>query len=211
MTRVLIYLLTLLLGVFTATGQQNKYETGMEKAFQLWGQEKPFEAANMFERISKAETENWIPHYYVAHINIAYSFGVKDQEKLTLQLKKAKEEIDKAKTISPNNPEIMVLEALLNTVWISYDGATYGMTLAGPTSQIYKKAYEIAPNNPRVVYSKAEWEMGSARFFGQDTKQFCKDIEKALELFATFKDKTPYYPSWGKDRAEMILADCNKK
>src|SRR5690606_1554210 len=122
MTRVLIYLLTLLLGVFTATGQQNKYETGMEKAFQLWGQEKPFEAANMFERISKAETENWIPHYYVAHINIAYSFGVKDQEKMTLQLKKAKEEIDKAKTISPNNPEIMVLEALLNTVWISYDG-----------------------------------------------------------------------------------------
>lgn len=210
MTRILIYLLTLLLGVFTATGQQNKYETGMKKAFELWGQEKPFEAANMFERISKAETENWIPHYYVAQINILYSFGENDKEKLTLQLKKAKEKLDVAKTISPNNAELMVLEALLNTVWISYDGATYGMTLAGPTAQIYKKAYEVAPNNPRVVYCKAEWEMGSAKFFGQDTKQYCQDIEKALELFATFKDETPFYPSWGKDRAEVILADCKK-
>src|SRR5690606_26184344 len=208
MTRVLIYLLTLLLGVFTATGQQGKYKAGMEKAFELWGQEKPFEAANMFESISKAETENWIPHYYVAHINIVYSFGETDQEKLTLQLKKAKEELETAKAISPNNPELMILEALMNTVWISYDGATYGMTLAGPTSQIYKKAYEVAPNNPRVVYCKAEWEMGSAKYFGQDTKQFCKDIERALELFATFKDGTPFYPGWGQERAEMILADC---
>lgn len=210
MTRVLIYLLTLLLGAFTAIGQQGKYQAGMEKAFELWGQEKPFEAANMFERISKAETENWIPHYYVAQINILYSFGENDKEKLTLQLKKAKEELDMAKAISPNNAELMVLEALLNTVWISYDGATYGMTLAGPTAQIYKKAYEIAPNNPRVVYCKAEWEMGSAKFFGQDTKQYCQDIEKALELFATFKDETPFYPGWGKDRAEVILADCKK-
>jgi len=210
MTRILIYLLTLLLGVFTVTGQQNKYEAGMEKALELWGQEKPFEAANMFERISKAETENWIPHYYIAHINIVYSFGERDKEKLTLQLKKAKEELETAKAVSPDNPELMVLEALLNTVWISYDGATYGMTLSGPTSQLYKKAYETAPHNPRVVYCKAEWEMGSARFFGQDTKPFCKDIERALELFATFNDKTPYYPRWGKDRAEAILADCNK-
>lgn len=210
MTRILIYLLTLLLGVFTATGQQNKYETGMKKALELWGQDKPFEAANMFERISKAETENWIPHYYVAHINIVYSFGEKDQEKLTLQLKKAKEELEQAKAISPDNPEIMVLEALLNTAWIVYDGATYGMTLSGQTSQIYKKAYEIAPNNPRVVYCKADWEMGTAKFFGQDTKPFCQDIEKALELFATFNDETPYYPSWGKDRAEMTLAECKK-
>lgn len=210
MTRVLIYLLTLLLGVFTVTGQQNTYEKQMGKAFELLEQKKPFEAANMFERISKAETENWIPHYYVAHINILYSFGEQDQEKLTLQLKKAKEELEAAKAISPNNAEIMVMEALMNTVWISYDGAAYGMTLAEPTTQIYKKAYEIAPNNPRVVYCKAEWEMGSAKFFGHDTKPFCKDIERSLELFATFKDETPFYPSWGKDRAEMILADCNK-
>lgn len=208
MTRVIIYLTVFLMSLFAAKAQQSKYETGMGKALELWGQQKPFEAANMFERISKAETEKWIPHYYVAHINIVYGFGEKDKEKLSLQLEKAGEELDIAESISPNNPEILVLRALLNTVWIAYDGATYGMTLGGPTTQIYAKALEIAPNNPRVVYCKAEWDMGGAKFFGQDTAPFCKDIEKALELFATFKNETLFYPSWGKDRAEQILADC---
>ena len=208
MTRIIMYLIFLVIGIFTTTAQQSKYESGMQKAFELWGQQKPFEAANMFERISKAENEKWIPHYYVAHINIIYSFGEKDKEKLTLQLQKAQEELDLAKAISPDNPELMVLQALLNTVWISYDGATYGMTLSGPTTQIYAKALEIAPSNPRVVYCKAEWDIGSARFFGQDTVPFCKDIEKAIELFANFKDETPFYPSWGKDRAEQILSNC---
>ncbi|UOB17218.1 hypothetical protein [Abyssalbus ytuae] len=208
MARVIIYLLVLLLGVFKTSAQQGKYETGMQKAFELWGQNKPFDAANMFERISKAETEKWIPHYYVAHINIVYSFGEKDKEKLSLQLKKAQEELDIANSISPDNPELMVLQALLNTVWISFDGATYGMTLSGPTSQIYARAVQIAPDNPRVVYCKAEWDMGSARFFGQDTTPFCKDIERAIQLFSTFKSETPFYPEWGKERAEQILASC---
>ena len=208
MTRAILYLTVFLMSLFSTKAQESKYVTGMQKALEIWGEEKPFEAANMFERISKAETEKWIPHYYVAHINIVYSFGEKDLEKLTLQLAKAQEELDMANLLSPNNPELMVLQALLNTAWISYDGATYGMTLSGPTAKIYAKALEIAPNNPRVVYCKAEWDMGTAKFYGQDTKPFCKDIEKALELFATFKDETLFYPTWGKDRAEQVLADC---
>ncbi len=208
MTRAIIYLSILLLSLFSGKAQQGKYELGMQKALELWEQQKPFEAANMFERISKVETEKWIPHYYVAQINILYSFEEKDKEKLSNQLNKAKEELDFIEEISPNNPELLVLRALLNTVWIVYDGATYGITLSEPTSQIYAKALEIAPNNPRVVFCKAEWDMGGAKFFGQDTAPFCKDIEKSLELFATFKDETPFYPSWGKDRAEQVLASC---
>jgi hypothetical protein len=50
--------------------------------------------------------------------------------------------------------------------------------------------------------------MGSARFFGQDTTPFCKDVEKALELFATFKPETPFAPNWGQDRAEDTLKSC---
>ncbi|MCX2681823.1 hypothetical protein OOZ15_17850 [Galbibacter sp. EGI 63066] len=210
MKTTLIYLMTIVMSLNVAHAQQNNYETAMQKAFELWGQDKPFEAANMFERIAKAENENWLPHYYVAHINIVYSFGERDKEKLSLQLEKAKQQLEKAKQISPDNPEIMVLEALHNTAWIAYDGATYGMTLSAPTSQIYKKASEIAPDNPRVVYCKAEWEMGSAKYFGEDTSPFCKDFEKALTLFDTFKNDTPFYPSWGKDRAEILLAECNK-
>ena len=69
---------------------------------------------------------------------------------------------------------------------------------------------ELAPNNPRVILSKAEWDMGSARYFGKDITPYCKDVERALELFATFKSETPFYPTMGKERAEDILENCGK-
>ncbi|MEH6408822.1 MAG: hypothetical protein V7767_16200, partial [Leeuwenhoekiella sp.] len=83
-----------------------------------------------------------------------------------------------------------------------------GMQYAAKVSEIYKQAQQLAPGNPRVVFSKAEWDMGSASFFGQDTAPFCKDIERALELFNTFKNDEPFYPKWGEDRAKEAMKSC---
>ena len=194
----------------TLVNAQDRYSKGMEKAFELWQNQKATEASNMFERIATAEPGKWLPYYYVSQINTVISFGEKDEEKLSKQLERAKELLDVAKAISPNNPELLVQEALINTAWIAFDGATYGMTLSQKNAQLYQKAMELAPNNPRVVFSKAEWDMGSARYFGKDTTPYCEDVERALELFATFKSETPFYPSWGKERAEEVLANCGK-
>ena len=194
----------------TLVNAQDRYSKGMEKAFELWQNQKATEASNMFERIATAEPGKWLPYYYVSQINTVISFGEKDEEKLSKQLERAKEFLDVAKAISPNNPELLVQEALINTAWIAFDGATYGMALSQKNAQLYQKAMELAPNNPRVVFSKAEWDMGSARYFGKDTTPYCEDVERALELFATFKSETPFYPSWGKERAEEVLANCGK-
>ncbi|PWL38445.1 hypothetical protein DKG77_09270 [Flagellimonas aquimarina] len=198
-------LILLFIGVLNA---QDQYTNGMKKAFELWQNQKPIEASNLFERIAMAEQDNWLPHYYVAQINTIVSFGEKDLDKLSKQLEKAKEFLDLARAISPENPEILIQEAMINTAWIAFDGATYGMTLSGKNVQLYQQALAIAPENPRVVFSKAEWDMGSARYFGKDTSPYCEDVERALELFATFKSETPFYPGWGKERAEQVLKQC---
>ncbi|NJX16476.1 tetratricopeptide repeat protein [Tamlana crocina] len=194
--------------VSTLSVSQTKYEKGMDKAFDLWKNNQPIEAANLFERIAAAEPDNWLPPYYAAQINILYSFGEKDEKKLTAQLKKGQELINDATAISKENPEILVLQALLHTAWVAYDGATYGMTLSGKVVELYEKAETINPKNPRVVYCKAEWNIGGARYFGQDTAPFCKDLERALELFTNFKPETAFHPNWGKDRVEMLLESC---
>jgi len=201
--------LAIILVLFIAhlVSAQTNYEKGMQKAFELWG-ENPTAASNLFERIAKAEPDNWLPSYYAAQVNILKSFGEKDEDKLTAQLAKAQDLINDATAISKNNPEILVMQALLHTVWVAYDGATYGMTLSGKVVALYAQAEQIAPNNPRVVLNKAEWAMGGARFFGQDTKPFCKDVERSLELFANFKPESSFHPNWGKERAEQVLADC---
>lgn len=203
-------ILILFLFITTAGIAQDAYTKGMQKAFELWGEGKNVEASNMFERIANAEMDNWLPHYYVASINTIAAFGERNKEKLTQKLEKAQQFIDIANQISPNNPEILVQQAMTHTAWIAFDGATYGMTLSGKVAAIYAQALELAPENPRVVFSKAEWDMGSAAYFGKDTAPYCKDVERSLELFDTFKAETAFYPNWGKERAEQVLDDCRQ-
>lgn len=208
MHKIVIYLVILATSLVTA---QTSYETGMKKAFELWEQNKTVEASNLFERIAKAETDNWLPAYYASQVLIMDGFSkLKDKEALETQLTKAQELLNNATAISKENVEIMVLQAVLHTVYVASDGATYGMTLAPKVSKIYAEAYKLDPTNPRVVLNKADWDMGSARYFGQDTAPFCKDIEKSIELFANFKPETEFHPNWGKERAEEVLKECKK-
>ena len=190
-------------------GAQSNYEQGMQKAFELWGTN-PTEAANLFERIANAESENWLPAYYAAHVKIGQAFMEKDKDKLSALLESAQNSVNDATAISTNNPEIMVMQALVYTAWVAIDGMTYGPKLSPKVAAIYAQALQMAPENPRVLFSKAEWDMGSARFFGQDTTPYCKDVERSLELFATFKPESPFHPNWGKERAEQVLTFCNQ-
>ncbi|MFK7782476.1 tetratricopeptide repeat protein [Psychroserpens sp.] len=206
MKNLIIIAFVFVSGILSA---QTNFEKGMEKAFSLWQQGNTDEAENMFERISNAEIDQWLPHYYIAQINSIKSWNLKDEAKLKAQLDKAQTHLDLAKAISKENPEIMVLQAHVLTNWVAFDGMTYGMKYSGKITELYSKASAMAPNNPRVLFSKAEWGIGSARYFGQDTKPFCSDIEKSLELFANFKPESEFHPNWGKERAEQVLKSCN--
>lgn len=202
----------ILIALISFTGSsQTKYEKGMTQAFELWQADKPWEAANLFERISQAEMDNWLPPFYVAQINVLYSFNEKDGEKFTAQIKKAQDFLNDAKALSKDNAEILVLQAQLYTAWVVFDGQRYGMTMSPKIAQLYSQAKEIEPNNPRVAFGKAEWDMGTARFFGQDTSTFCTDLKAAVALFDTYEPKGPFHPKGGGDYAKQSLAQNCKE
>ncbi|WP_347372723.1 hypothetical protein [Aequorivita sp. Q41] len=187
-----------------------KYQIEMQKAFKLWEENKPWEAANVFERIATAEPDNWLPPYYVAQINIMYSFSEKDAVKLKAQLDKAQDFINDATTISKDNPELLVLQAQWYTAWIVFDGQQYGMKYSAKAAALHNKANALAPNNPRIILAKAEWDMGGAKYFGQPLDPFCEDIQRAIDLFATFKPAGEFYPTYGEERAKQVQAESCK-
>lgn len=193
-----------LLYVVLATAQ-GQFEQGMEKAFQLWGEGKNTEASAMFERIAAAEKKSWLPNYYVALVNTTTAFGTKDKEEISLLLDKAQNALDVELIKTPNNAELLVMQAMIHTAWIVYDPMTNGQKLSGTVMEIYGKAEAIAPENPRVIIGKAEFEIGGAKFWGTDIKPICAQIEKAVGLFATFKPETPFSPNWGLERAQEAL------
>lgn len=203
-------IITILILAFTlALNAQSNFEKGMQKAFKLWEDNKLNEAEQLFERIASAEPDEWLPNYYVAQINSIKSWNENDLEVVNAQLTKAQDYLNNAMAISKDNYNILVMQAQIYTNWIALDGSTYGMKYSAKVTELYNQAYALAPENPMVILSRADWNMGSARYFGQDTKPFCKDVEKALALFEDFKPE-PFHPNWGRRRAAEILESCNK-
>jgi hypothetical protein len=187
---------------------QSQFEQGMGRAMQLWGEGKDTEAVATFERIASVEKTNWLPNYYIALINTINAFGTKDKEKVNALLTKAQDAIDNASAISPNNSEIMVVQAMLYTAILVQDPMTNGQKYSPLVMEQYSKALAINPNNPRAVFSKAEFEIGGAKYWGTDTKPMCAQIEKSIQLFANFKPETTFSPKWGLDRAQEALKGC---
>jgi hypothetical protein len=207
MQKLLIITIILVSGF---TSAQTNYEKVMERALALWQDQKMDEAENMFERISNAESKEWLPHYYIAQINSLKSWNIKDETILKAHLEKAQAHINSAMAISSDNPEILVMQAQVLTNWVAFDGMTYGMKYSGKITELYSKAEKLSPNNPRVMYCKAEWAMNSAKYFGQDTTPYCDAIEKSIKLFTNFKPESSLYPTWGKDRAEQGAKSCKE-
>lgn len=187
-------------------GAATKYQQEMRKAFQLWQENKSWEAANIFEKIAPAVPNNWLPPYYVAQIYVINSFTEKNPEKLKTQLNKAQDFINDAMAISKLNPDILVLQAQWYTAWIVFDGQQYGMIYSAKASELYNKALALAPDNPRIILAKAEWDIGSANYFGNSVEPYCKDVQRAIDLFATFSPEGEFYPSYGWERAMQVFS-----
>ena len=203
----------ILLLLATLGNSQTPYEKGMSKAFELWNQNQLDQAANLFERIAAAEEEQWLPDYYIAQIYILKCWNTWDDQKeatLKANLDKAQEHINNMLTIDKENPYAKQMQAQLYTVWVAYDGAKYGMKYSGKVSELYAKANAADPENPIFIFNKAECDMGAARYFGSSTEPYCKEIKRAIDLFATFKPATEFHPSYGLERAQEAYAQCNK-
>lgn len=205
MAKVIIAIAFFVTSLVSAQGQ---FEQGMGKAFGLWKEGKNTEASDLFERIASAEKSSWLPNYYVALVNTTSAFGTQDKEKINNLLTKAQLALSIETIKNPNNAEFLVMQAMIHTAWIVADPMTNGMKLSGPVMELYAKAQAIAPENPRVVFCKAEFEINGAKYFGGDTKPMCAQIEKAVGLFATFKPESQFHPKWGLDRATEALKAC---
>ena len=194
--------------VASLVSSQTQFEQGMGKALQTWKEGKTSEAVAQLERIASVEKTNWLPSYYIALINTTQAFGEKDKNKMMSLLNAAQKAQDVCNELAMDNPEVLVMQAMIHTAWIVYDPMTNGQKLSGDVMYILNKAYKIAPENPRVVFQKASFEKGMAQYFGQDTKPMCEQIAKSIQLFATFKPETSLHPSWGLDRAQEALNSC---
>ncbi len=205
MVRIITFIVFFVVSIATA---QTPFEHQMTTALKTLKEGKTSEALVQFERIASVEKANWLPNYYLALSNTIQAFDEKDKVKMIELLQNAQKAQDICNRLVGDNPEVLVMQAMIHTAWIVYDPMTYGRTLSEDAMSNLNKAYEIAPENPRVVFQKASFEMGMANYFGQDSAAMCAEIEKSIGLFTTFKPESASHPNWGLEKAQEASKNC---
>lgn len=208
------FIITIVLFLCSSMGMkaQTHYEQELTTALELWQDQKPQEAAKLFEHIATAEGKKWLPYYYSSQIKIVESFDMTNRTKKEQLLREAQGLLNKAKELEADEVELMVLQAMLHTSRLTIDPDTYGMSLAPVITEIYAEAAKIAPENPRLVLSKTEWEIGSAPYYGEDPKIYCPDLKAGLALFENEDDAPTQAPTWGKERLQRLIAQtCDRE
>ena len=194
----------------TAINTSELYSKKMQEALKLWGENKPNEAAGLFERIASKEKENWLPYYYAALVYATNSFENSDKKQVAINLEKAQNHLNEAEIFTDNTVEVKVLQAMILLGEMMLDPQNKSQTLAPKIEKLYLEAVTLDPKNPRAVLGLADWKMGEAKWFGRDTTPFCKAFEKVVLLFESDAPKEPFGPTWGKDRAQQVLNDCGQ-
>lgn len=198
--------------VFGGTGA---YQKAMQKNLQKMhaAQDKSalLEAANGFERIANNEPTEWLPLYYAAYsyINLSHiEEGISAKDEV---LDKALTYIRKASELAPQESEIVALEGYQVMMKLAADPASRGQSLSPKAMQLFGKAMEMNPENPRAIYLMSEMEYGSAKFFGSGTEKACALSNKSIELFDMETAPETIEPNWGKEYALRITKECSSK
>jgi hypothetical protein len=203
MTKIFIIIASLITSMLSA---QTNYNSQMEEAILDSNYES---STKKFIEISKAYPDKWLPNYYLAYRTINNSLlHLKDETVLKQNLNKAQDYLDHAYKPNHNTGELLVLQAKLYLVYIISNPEKYGRSYLPIITKLNNDAFALAPENPRVLLNKAQWEIGSATYFGSSIVTFCKDLESAISKFETYKADEYYAPEWGLEEAKKALNDC---
>ncbi|MEI6060772.1 MAG: hypothetical protein WCR72_08690 [Bacteroidota bacterium] len=205
--------LAILLMTLTGMSQNKEYYSAMGEALGQYASCKTtddFHAlGNRFGLIANAEKGEWLPLYYQAHCYIIMSFmepsdaAIKDS-----YLDVAEKAVTKMIELAPKESEVYAIQSLMFSARLVVNPMERGQKFSALSAQAVGMALGLDANNPRAKFIKLRNDMGSAQFFGKDPREFCPQASDLLANWDKYKAKSPFYPSWGKDQVEEIVAGC---
>jgi hypothetical protein len=169
--------------------------------------------SNAMERVSNAESDEWLAWYYSAYTKIMLALMIEDVSKVDPMLDKADSELDKASELAPKNSEIYVLKSLSASARMrAGDPMSRGMEYGPKLSMLAEQAKSFDPENPRVYLTIGQNTIYTPEQWGGGVDKGCKILREGETKFASFEPKSSIHPDWGVERLEYVLAEmCTEK
>ena len=216
MKKSILFLIAILISVFTFA-QQEKYVSMMEASIAQMDAAKTVEdiqkIANVFERISNAEKEEWLPAYYTAlcNVNLA-SLAMRngDNEKILAFVDKSQTALDQCIALAPNESEVFALQGYIYTSRIWVDPMNGGAIFSPLAQKAFGQAIALNTNNPRAYFLRGQLVFYTPEFWGGGPKNAYKDLVKADELFKSYEKASSIHPDWGMGGNSYHLTEAKK-
>ncbi|HEX7016325.1 MAG TPA: hypothetical protein VF191_12525 [Cyclobacteriaceae bacterium] len=198
--------------IVPAKANNDKYQEAMKKnilaVYQAESIEQLQQAVNAFVRIGDAEKTKWEPYYYTAFGYVMMATREVEGSKKDEHLDQAMKAVDKAKSIAPEESEIIAMEGFVHMIRLTVDPASRGQQFSGLAMRSFAKAVELNPENPRALALMARMQFGTAQFFGSSTAEACATAARAQEKMETYQSENPLAPTWGKKMIEEMRGQC---
>ena len=211
----IVFLMAALLVTILSFAQNEKYLGAMkmnlgaiDSAFAKGSAEELAAIAANFERIGDAEKTQWLPYYYSAYCHVMTAFMKNDPAANDGYADKADLALAKADVIEKNNSEISLLKAMVTSSRMLVNPMQRWMELGPKIQQYSQEAITQDPNNPRPHWFNGISLKNTPEQFGGGCAAAKPELQKAMELFGTFKPASDLHPNWGRQVCERDLADC---
>ena len=205
-----ILIIAVLLISLSGQAQKNEYSSVMKETLERYRNGQTLEdyqqLANSFSLIAGTEKGEWLPLYYHAfcYINMSLS-DTTGAEKKDAYLDVAEKSIDQAISLVPGESELYTLQAVLFSARLLVNPRERGQEFSGLTVQAYRKALALEANNPRARFIKLRNDVGAARYFGKDPRDYLAQATDLVAKWDEYTVKSPLYPSWGKEQLANLV------
>jgi hypothetical protein len=190
----------------------SNYDEAMGKALQTFAQastaEQLLASADQFERIGKAEQNQWLPYYYGALACVQVVMRNSDVPKKQREsvLDRAQVLVDQSMAINSNESEVYVLQGFIYQLKIS--NPMEGASLSMKATSTLAKAEALNPENPRVYYAQGTNVLYTPKAFGGGPDKAKPLFQKAQKLFESQSVSNPLLPNWGPTENDYMLKKC---
>ena len=160
--------------------------------------------ANNFERIGKAEQNQWHPFYYAAFCYAIMAGNVPDKSKIDMLTDKAISYLAAADALEKNNSEISSLRGMILYTRVLVDPMSRWQTIGKEAADQLAKAKQLDAANPRPYLIEARAKLHTPEGLGGGPKAAKIIIDECLSKFKTFIPVNSLAPVWGKMQAEKL-------
>jgi hypothetical protein len=193
---------------------QSNFETAIKSALTEFDSSKTLDdlkaVAAKFERISAAETSQWLPRYYSAYIYCLLSFKTQDPAIIKTYTDYAQKQVDEAIKLAPAESEVLTLQGMIYQAVVMIDPMNYGREYSGKAAGAFEAAIKLNPANPRPYYLQGMNLFYTPEQYGGGKKVAVGLLSKAAELYTAFVPASDISPDWGSEHCNQMLASCKE-